>query len=242
MIDKSLRIGKISMIRRCSSVGQSMRLISAVSGVQIPAPPPIILLKEGTGLICLPASLRGYDLSLRILAFRIYLQHASSNVDVLNGDSCQKSLILIKLRYLSDSKRRWKAMTKPEVLDLIRDVLIREEKLIFAYVYGSFVKEQTFRDIDIGIYVKAPEENPFVISSDLKTELSRYARNENLDFTADQFDLRIINHAPFTFLNRVFKEGILLVDHDPELRTDVVEYVSLKYRECAGLLAEASLQ
>ena len=44
VIDKSLRIGKISMIRRCSSVGQSMRLISAVSGVQIPAPPPISFL------------------------------------------------------------------------------------------------------------------------------------------------------------------------------------------------------
>ena len=30
-------------------------------------------------------------------------------------------------------------------------------------------------------------------------------------------------------------------DHDPEPRTDIVEYVSLEYRECAGLLAEASL-
>jgi len=59
--------------------------------------------------------------------------------------------------------------------------------------------------------------------------------------TADQFDVKVINDTPFTFLNRVFKEGILLVAFDPDLRTDVVEHVSLKYRECAGLLAEASL-
>jgi len=42
-------------------------------------------------------------------------------------------------------------------------------------------------------------------------------------------------------LKRVFKEGILLVDKDSDLRTDIIENVSLKYRECTGLLAEASL-
>jgi uncharacterized protein len=132
-------------------------------------------------------------------------------------------------------------MDKEKLLNLLKKVLAEDERVIFAYVYGSFVKEQSFRDIDIGIYVKNFEENPFVVSSDLKTQLSCETKRENMDFTADQFDVQIINHAPFTFLKRVFKEGILLIDHDPELRTDLVEYVSSKYRECAGLLAEASL-
>jgi len=127
------------------------------------------------------------------------------------------------------------------MLNLLKKALTQDERVVFAYAYGSFVKEQSFRDIDVGIYVKNPEENPFVISSDLKTQLSRAGKKENIDLTADQFDIQIINHAPFTFLKRVFKEGILLVDRDPELRTDLVEYVSSKYRECAGLLAEASL-
>jgi len=127
------------------------------------------------------------------------------------------------------------------MLNLLKKALTQDERVVFAYAYGSFVKEQSFRDIDVGIYVKNPEENPFVISSDLKTQLSRAGKKENIDLTADQFDVQIINHAPFTFLKRVFKEGILLVDRDPELRTDLVEYVSSKYRECAGLLAEASL-
>ena len=43
------------------------------------------------------------------------------------------------------------------------------------------------------------------------------------------------------FLKRVFIEGLLRLDRDPELRTDLIEHVSMKYRECAGLLAEASL-
>ena len=127
------------------------------------------------------------------------------------------------------------------MINLLTNALAKDDRVVFAYTYGSFIKEQSFRDIDVGIYVKNPEENPFVISSDIKTQLSRIFKKENIDLPADQFDIQIINHAPFTFLKRVFKEGILLVDHDPELRTDLVEYVSLKYRECAGLLAEASL-
>jgi hypothetical protein len=58
---------------------------------------------------------------------------------------------------------------------------------------------------------------------------------------ADLFDVKILNDAPFTFLKRVFVEGVLLLDRDPDRRTDLIEYVSVKYRECTGLLAEASL-
>lgn len=127
------------------------------------------------------------------------------------------------------------------MLNLLRKALTQDERVVFAYAYGSFIKEQSFRDIDVGIYLKSSEANPFVISSDIKTQLSRIFKKEKIDLNADQFDIQIINHAPFTFLKRVFKEGVLLIDHDPELRTDLVEYISAKYRECAGLLAEASL-
>jgi predicted nucleotidyltransferase len=132
-------------------------------------------------------------------------------------------------------------MEKEKVFKLIEEVLSRDSRLVFAYTYGSFVSEEAYRDIDIGIYVKNPEENPFVISSDIKTQLSLLAKKEGLTFTADDFDIRIINDAPFTFMKRVFTEGILLVDNDSDLRTDIIENVSLKYRECTGLLAEASL-
>jgi predicted nucleotidyltransferase len=132
-------------------------------------------------------------------------------------------------------------MKKGRILSLIKEVLARDGRTIFAYAYGSFVKEESFRDIDIGIYVKNPEENIFVVTAGLKTELSHHSKEEGVNLTADQFDVKVINDAPFTFLNRIFKEGILLIDLDPDLRTDLVEHVSLKYRECAGILAEASL-
>jgi predicted nucleotidyltransferase len=132
-------------------------------------------------------------------------------------------------------------MEKERVFNLIRNILNQDQMVVFAYAYGSFIKERSFRDIDIGIYVRNPEESPFIISSDIKEQLSHLAKKEGLKFTANQFDVRVINDAPFTFLKRVFKEGILLIDHDPDLRTDLIEHVSFKYRKCAGFLAEASL-
>jgi predicted nucleotidyltransferase len=132
-------------------------------------------------------------------------------------------------------------MEKEKVFNLITNILNQDQRVFFAYAYGSFIRERSFRDFDIGIYVRNPEESPFIISSDIKDQLSHLAKKEDLNFTADQFDVRVINGAPFTFLRGVFKEGVLLIDHDPDLRTDLIEHVSLKYRECAGLLAEASL-
>jgi predicted nucleotidyltransferase len=129
---------------------------------------------------------------------------------------------------------------KEKIINIIKDAFTLDERVIFAYAYGSFSREESFRDVDIAIYVKNPQENPFVIISDIKAALSRLAKKENLNLIADQFDVQIINDAPFTFLKRIFKEGIILLDHDADLRTDIVKYVSLKYRECAGLLAEAS--
>jgi predicted nucleotidyltransferase len=89
-------------------------------------------------------------------------------------------------------------MEKERVFKLVEEVLSEDSRLIFAYAYGSFVMKGTFTDIDIGIYVNNPEENPFVISSDIKTQLSLLAKKEGLIFTADDFDVRIINDAPFT--------------------------------------------
>ena len=137
---------------------------------------------------------------------------------------------------------RHRAMDKGHLLQIIKEILRADGRTVFAYAYGSFITGETFHDIDIGIFVKNSGENPLVISSDIKTQISRRAQKEGLELTADEFDVRTLNDAPFTFLKRVFQEGILLLDLDPELRTDMIESVSRKYRECAGILAEASLR
>jgi predicted nucleotidyltransferase len=132
-------------------------------------------------------------------------------------------------------------MVREKLLTLMKNAFEGDDRIVFAYTYGSFIRGESFRDVDIAIYVRDSYENPFVLTSDIKTELSRLAKKEGLNLPANRFDVQIINQAPFTFLKRIFKEGVLLVDRNPDLRTDLVEYVSFKYRECAGLLAKMSL-
>jgi predicted nucleotidyltransferase len=133
-------------------------------------------------------------------------------------------------------------MDKGHLLQIIKETLRADGRIVFAYAFGSFITEEKFRDIDIGIFVRNFGENLLVISSDIKTQISRRAKKEGVELIADKFDVRTLNDAPFTFLKRVFQEGLLLLDLDPELRTDMIESVSRKYRECAGILAEASLR
>ena len=132
-------------------------------------------------------------------------------------------------------------MVKDSLLKMSQEILQFDERIIFAYAYGSFISGEPFRDIDIGVYAQSSADHPFAISSDLKTVFSLCARREGFDLTADPFDVRILNDAPFTFWGGVFREGVPLLDRDPDLRMDLIESVSRKYRECPGILVEASL-
>ena len=123
----------------------------------------------------------------------------------------------------------------------IHAVLEQDLRLAFAYLYGSFCRQEPFQDIDIGVYAADSDVNPYVLSADLKERLSAHLRSRTVDLSADRFDVQVLNQAPFTFMRRIFGEGVLIIDRNPELRTDIIEHVSRKYRECAGLLMEASL-
>jgi len=52
------------------------------------------------------------------------------------------------------------------------------------------------------------------------------------------FDVRIINDAPYDFVIDILCKGTLIVDKDPEIRTDVIERVSDEYRVNFALLDE----
>lgn len=130
---------------------------------------------------------------------------------------------------------------RERVIAAVKNALGEDHRLAFAYIYGSFARGEAFQDVDVGVYLCDPTENPFAVSFDVKERISRSLRGLGINIEADLFDVRILNDAPFTFLRRIFIEGILLLDRDPDRRTDLIEYVSVKYRECAGLLAEGSL-
>lgn len=119
------------------------------------------------------------------------------------------------------------------IIHSIINVLKRDPRIVFAYLYGSAIHEGQYRDIDIGVYI-SDKEDILSVLSDIKITLSL-----ETGIPPDQFDIQIINNADnLLYLEQVLN-GRLLVDKDPDLRGDFIEYFSMRYREAEGILREA---
>ena len=115
----------------------------------------------------------------------------------------------------------------------IKDHLYQKDEIIFAYIYGSVARNQDTRlsDIDLAIYIdedKKPSAGPFGYRSDLIAELQPLAGND--------IDLIILNDASNLLAYNVFKEGSLLFNKDPDLRTRVQAKTVDKYLDFLPML------
>jgi uncharacterized protein len=130
---------------------------------------------------------------------------------------------------------------KDKIISAIANCLEQEESIIFAYFFGSFPKEESYSDIDIGIYLKSEPAHPYTVTSELKSLISRKLQEQGIPFIADKIDIVIINLLPFTFVHRIFREGRLILDRNPELRAELMEHNCIKMRECLGIIKEAEI-
>jgi len=120
-------------------------------------------------------------------------------------------------KYHTLDKNQKKNIQK-EITNCLRD----ENKIIFAYLHGSFLKDR-FRDIDICIYLNVDFSKKKVLEYELvlEDELSR-----RLSYPCD---VRVLNHAPLSFRFSVIKHGVLLFSKNEIKRADfeclsMVEY------------------
>jgi len=115
---------------------------------------------------------------------------------------------------------------KQLLLDHISALLQSRDDILFAYVHGSFAREEKFADIDIGIFLRNPARlDPLDIELELETALQ--------SLTRFPVDLRILNFAPLSFVYNVIKESILVVDKDADLRADFEGKTFKKYFDFA---------
>jgi len=130
-------------------------------------------------------------------------------------------------------------MEKERIIKAIKEALSKFPEIVFAYIFGSFLDSGDFNDIDIAIYVKG-DYNPFVLPVKIKEEISSSKILKDR-YPPDLFDVRILNDAPFYFTGEIMTDGLLIIDRDFEQRAALAEKISAKYRECAGILKEASI-
>lgn len=119
-------------------------------------------------------------------------------------------------------KRRLSAIGKKVLIEEISDILKAKEYILFAYLFGSFISGDVFKDIDIGVFISGAESKSL-----LKLELMLEGEVE--DAIHMPVDIRIINHAPPSFVYNMLKGGIVIVDANKPMRTDFEGLVCKKY-------------
>ena len=86
----------------------------------------------------------------------------------------------------------------------------RHPEILAAYVFGSFAREEAFKDLDVAVFLDGPPAAPLEFELKLEGDLEKLLRMP--------VDVRILNHAPQPFQYTVIYEGVLLLDQDPNRR------------------------
>jgi predicted nucleotidyltransferase len=130
-------------------------------------------------------------------------------------------------------------MKNKQIIDSVTRVLGKDDRVVFAYVYGSMVSDEKGNDIDIGVYAD-PNKASNSLSIDLLIEMHRQT-----GLPPETFDVRLLGEVieqsdvfGLLYLKSVVDGGRVLVDKDPDVRADFLERYGLRFRECEGLMQE----
>lgn len=110
---------------------------------------------------------------------------------------------------------------KLKLIDKLTSILEKDDRILFAYLHGSFNDENAFRDIDIAVYLQ-----PMTPGEMLKLELHL----EEILESAVKYpvDLKVLNNAPSHFSYMVIKKGKKLLVSDDSRR---VSFEMLTYKK-----------
>jgi len=118
----------------------------------------------------------------------------------------------------------------------ITNFLEKKQEILFAYLLGSFLTRDDFRDIDVGIFLD-PQKISEIDS--LRYELELAVKVENRIKPGELFkryvpiDIKVLNDAPVTFRYSVSR-GELLFSKDNDIQEEFLcrtwkEYFDFEY-------------
>lgn len=115
---------------------------------------------------------------------------------------------------------------KLKIEETLRNALGKHSEILFAYLHGSFIKNEGFKDIDVAIYVKEMPLALLQYELNLETELmERVGRHV--------VDVRILNSSPLSFRFNVIKNSIVLFAMDDDERVEFQEVTIRDYFDFA---------
>jgi hypothetical protein len=115
-----------------------------------------------------------------------------------------------------------KKLSKDEILSVLRAELEQRPEILFAYLFGSFVEEEKFRDLDVAAFLQDEQllkdwlTYMINLSSDLQKE------------TGCAVDVVVMNVAPDHLIHSIAK-GMVLIDRDEQFRSEWIDRSLSRY-------------
>lgn len=109
----------------------------------------------------------------------------------------------------------------------IRKFLQNRSEIIFAYIFGSFIRTDNYHDIDIAVYLdKNFDKNdlkkfPYGYESMLLGKLT--------DLLREKVDFIVLNNADITLQQRIINKGSLLFSQNDSLRISYENFIRKLY-------------
>jgi uncharacterized protein len=97
-----------------------------------------------------------------------------------------------------------KIISKEKIIEELTKTLKGDSNVLFAFLYGSILDKEKFRDVDVGIYFgKVPEGMDFLVYTVNLTDRINY-----------DVDVIVLNKASAFMRNRVLRDGMQLFISD----------------------------
>ncbi|MDI6826470.1 MAG: nucleotidyltransferase domain-containing protein [Candidatus Aenigmarchaeota archaeon] len=109
-------------------------------------------------------------------------------------------------------------------MEKVRDVLRKRKEILFAYLYGSFAKDEQRResDVDVGVFLRGGFQGGTFYEVELSLEIERRAGIKNVEVV-------VLNDKPLRFLNQVLRYGKLIVSNNERERIKFETFVTKSY-------------
>jgi len=116
-------------------------------------------------------------------------------------------------------------LKKSEKEEIIKEICTclsqRHNNIITVYIFGSFMSARSFSDIDIGVVTVMDLSQPLDFELELESRLEKAIKYP--------VDVRVLNQAPISFSQNVFRTGRVIIDRNPNMRADFESRILRQY-------------
>lgn len=118
--------------------------------------------------------------------------------------------------------------TKNKILSEVKEILIGQSEIEFAFLFGSFAKNEDtdLSDIDIAIYQTKHKSKYETRMFEFEIEAKLTER-----IPMQIFDVRSLNNAPIVVIGKIINEGKIIFTRDETFLTDFIVQNRLKYMD-----------